>query len=309
MELPAGLSLRPTAIPMPLGAWSLAGALPVERLALERGTWIAVLRAPGREDQRFAFNLKPGDAVSYDVTLAPEGSTPPEFVRVQREGRGIDLVLDREVTCAEYLEFLNDPATLAAIPPPGETLRFVPRNRGSLREGHWGRGKDGRYRLDEDWAPDWPILGVSHSDATAYAAWRTARDRPLGGRGAYGLPNLDEWISFSGAYADSRYWVFGNEVRPKWTKSCFARRRAGPEPGLRFPRDESVYGVFDLAGSVAEWLDQWYDAEGRSVRRVEGGSWAWGKLEQFKVWGGQGWRPESAGDETGFRLVIREGKR
>jgi formylglycine-generating enzyme required for sulfatase activity len=303
--LPAGLFLRSTAAPAPLGPWSRAGALPLRGQALERGSWLAIFRAPGREDQRVTFLVQAGAKSDVAATLAPEGSVPAEFRRVLRRDGSPFLVLDREVTCAEYLEFLNDPATLAALPRPGEPLRLVPRNRGHLRDGHWTRGEDGRFRIAEGWTPDWPILGVSHADAAAYAAWRTARERPLGGAGAYGLPDLDEWLCAGAGYYGTRYYVFGNEIRPKWIKSCFSRRRAGPEPGLRFARDESLFGVHDMAGSVAEWCDEWYDPE-RRYRRVAGGSWAWGKLEQFKVWGGQGWRPDSAGDETGFRLVLRE---
>jgi formylglycine-generating enzyme required for sulfatase activity len=150
------------------------------------------------------------------------------------------------------------------------------------------------------------VLGVSYDDAEAYAAWRTARDRPLGGRGVYGLPTLAEWTFAAGHYG--RRWVWGNRMRPKWCKSCFSRRHALPEPGLRYPRDESPYGLLDMAGSVAEWLDDWYDRS-QNLRRIEGGSWAWAKMDYFRVWGAQGWAPGTTGDETGFRLVLREAAR
>ena len=249
------------------------------------------------------FVMAAGRRLSISVALAAEGTTPPEFRRLPLEAGGYSMILDREVTSAEYLEFLNDPATLARIPAPDRPLRLVPRNRQDSVAGHWKRGADGLFSLGQGWLPDWPVLGVSCEDAFEYAAWRTARDRPLGGRGVYALPNLPEWLEAGGR--DGRLWVCGHRMRPKWTKSCFSRRRAYPEPGLRFPRDESPMGVFDLAGSVAEWTDDLYDPA-QGMKRVAGGCWAWGKMDWFQMWAGQGWPPALAGDETGFRLVLRE---
>jgi hypothetical protein len=299
--LPAGLALRPTAAPVPLGPWSLAGAAPIEGRPLDAGVWLAVFRAPGREDQRVAFRVVRGRAADVEATLAPEGSVPRGFARVPLGRGAYALVMDREVTCEEYLEFLDDPAVVPVAGGP----RLVPRNRSSREDGHWTRGDDGRFVLAEGWEPDWPVLGVSHEDALAYAAWRTRRDRPLGGRGAYALPTLREWLAAGGNAADQRYFVFGARIRPWWVKSCFSGPRPAPEPVLRYPRDESPYAIHDMAGSVAEWCEDWFDRD-KGTRRVAGGSWAWGTLESFKLWGAQGWSPRTAGDETGFRLVLRE---
>ncbi len=304
--LPPGLLLRPTATPLPLGPWSMAGVLPLEGLGLEPGGWLAVLRAPGREDQRMLFVAQAGEVLVLSVPLVPAGSLPAEFQRIPFPDGSSVLLLDREVTSAEYLEFLNDPATLSRVPPRGPDLRLVPRNRPDSVAGHWKRGADGLFALGPGWLPDWPVLGVSYEDAVEYASWRTARDRPLGGRGVYALPTLEEWLQAGGR--DNRPWVCGSRMRPKWTKSCYARRRAYPEPGLRFPRDESPLGVFDMAGSVAEWTDDLYD-RAQGTRRVAGGCWAWSKMDLFQIWGGQGWAPQIAGDETGFRLVLREAAR
>ena len=44
-----------------------------------------------------------------EAVLQPEGSTPVGFVRIPRERWGeAFLIMEREVTAAEYLEFLND---------------------------------------------------------------------------------------------------------------------------------------------------------------------------------------------------------
>jgi hypothetical protein len=300
--LPAGLRLRPTAAPLLVGPWSLEGKVPVKDAGLEPGGWLALLRAPGFEEQRLSFYVEAGVPLQVQAGLAAEGTSPEGFVRVVPTKFAPFWMQDREATCAEYLEFLNDPAGPAQASGPAGAPRFVPRGRSSNGQ-HWKRGLDGLYALGDGFKADWPVLGVSFEDATYYAAWRTARDRPLAGRGAFGLPVLEEWLEAGGR--DQRYWVWGNRMRPKWAKTCFARPRAYPEPGLRFPRDESVLGVLDMAGSVAEWCDDWYDAA-KIHRRVAGGSWAWAKMDQCKIWGGQGWIPQVTGDDVGFRLALRE---
>jgi hypothetical protein len=304
--LPPGLLLRPTAAPLPLGPWS--EVRPEERggLRLEPGPWLALFRAPGHADQRRLFHVAAGRSGTLAIRPAPEEGRPEEFQRIPlADDTPVDL-LDREVTSAEYLEFLNDPATRASLDGGGGGPRLVPRNRTGAAAGHWKRGADGRFTLPRGWLPGWPVIGVSFDDARAYAAWRTARDRPLGGRGVYALPTLEAWLEAVGR--DTRTFVCGDRMLPKWTKSCYARRRAAPEPGLRFPRDESALGVFDMAGSVAEWIDDVYDAD-RGTRRVAGGCWAWGKMELFRIWTAEGWNPSATGDETGFRLMLREAPR
>jgi hypothetical protein len=304
--LPEGLALRPTAIPLPLSPATVFGRTPMERVSLERGSYLAVFRMAGREEQRFQVRIEPGPQANVlRVSLLPEGTTPPGFVRIPAvtpRDRPF-WIQEREVTSAEYLEFLNDPETLAAI-DGGKRRELVPR--GSMdAEAHWPRGKDGRFALSADWRADWPALGITYGAAVAYAGWRTRRQRAAGGTALYSLPAFGQWL-LAGCASD-RFYVFGNRFRAKWAKSCYARRRAYPEPVLRFPRDESPHGVFDMAGGVSEWLDDWFD-EPRGLRKLAGGSWAYAKSEMFKIYGSLGFPPDRAGDEAGLRLVrVEEG--
>ena len=292
--LPPGLLVRASAAAPVAGGESLAGTTPLPPRSLEPGGWLAVLRLPGYEEVRIHLVVGPGVEAVETVRLLPRGTTPPGFVRViPRESEARPFwIREHEITCGEYLEFLNDPST-----PPA----LVPRSR---QDGaHWTRGEDGRFALHPDWRPDWPVIGVSFEDAAAYAAWRTGRERPLGGRGVYALPDMAEWTRAAGN--GDRFYTFGNRFRPGWMKSCFSRPRAFPEPVLRFPVDESPAGVFDMAGGAAEWVDDWYDRP-RGLRRLASGCWAWADPATFRIWGGIGWYPSMAGDEAGFRLVLRE---
>ncbi|PCJ55147.1 MAG: hypothetical protein COA70_02535 [Planctomycetota bacterium] len=75
------------------------------------------------------------------------------------------------------------------------------------------------------------------------------------------------------------------------------------EPVLRYPIDESVYGIFDTSGSALEWLDTWWD-QNQTERFSGGGSWAQGGSIPAKPTSGLGIRPNETSMETSFRLVL-----
>lgn len=75
---------------------------------------------------------------------------------------------------------------------------------------------------------------------------------------------------------------------------------------MSYPIDESCLGVYDLSGSVSEWLDTYWQQE-RGTYWAAGGSWAIGTAWAFGVGGGQGRQPDYVSDTIGFRLVMRTG--
>ncbi len=318
--LPRGVVLRPTAAPLAVSAACRVGATPLAALPLEAGSYLALVCAPGREPRRVAFAVGPGAptaVLALHLPLHATGTSPPGFTFV--EGRGASAVgtdvplsrvevarrafwiMDREVTCAEYLEFLNDPATRATIDAAAAPTRF-PRDRDNAAAGGWWpRGADGRFALADDWDPAWPVVGVSYDDAVAYAAWfagRLGRDDLV-----IALPTYREWVIAGEGSAD-RDFAFGNVFWPGWVSSCYARERPEIERVLSYPVDESPMGVLDMSGGAAEWLDDWW-GEGHAHRRLGGGSWAQARRDLFKVSGGSGAVPSSASGESGFRLVAR----
>ncbi|MHC4861466.1 MAG: formylglycine-generating enzyme family protein, partial [Planctomycetota bacterium] len=309
VTLPEGLRLRATASPLPLTPGTVIGTTPIRSHPLERGEYLAVVRMPGHEERRWLFLVRPASHPRLRIPMSPEGSAPEGFVRVpgpRDEEGGPFWFMEREVTCAEYLEFLNDPETLERIASSPDPILF-PRDPPSLAKGgHWPRGEDGRFSVVESWREDWPVIGVSFDDARAYADWRTERARRAGSGLRFSLPTRGQWEAAAGD--NDRRYVHGNRFRPKWVKSCFSRPRAIPEPILRFPRDESPYGAYDVGGGAMEWCDGWFD-RGRGLRLLKGGSWARAQEEFFLLYGGFGMPPGSAGGETGFRLVATERSR
>ncbi len=298
--LPEGLAVRATAAPLLEGPSSLVAPVERDALRLPPGEYVVLLRRPGHVDVRVPVPLGAGASATVRVRLPPAAERPPGCVLVQGSHweRGEGWIQEREVTAGEYLEFLNDEATLAEIAASAAALR-VPRH--EVDPPLWPRGADGRFRLPAGTRPDHPVLGVSFEDAAAYAAWRSARSIAAGEPWRWRLPHGDEWATAGGALLGRRF-PFGPVFRPHWVSSCHAQPYPAPVPVLSHPVDESPFGVFDLCGSALEWCSDWFD-EPRGLRRLRGGSWAQGRPEALEVWSPHGARPDRADREFGFRLV------
>jgi hypothetical protein len=290
VRLPAGTTLRPTAIPLFCKPEARVGAAP-RRLPV--GTYLLVARAPGHEERRAGVTIAYEEERAVHLELLPTGSIPVGFVHVPAwRDKPACLIMEREVTCAEYLAFLDDPEIQARVQDGVPAL--VPRS----MHGEWAWAREGeRFVLSGAWHPQVPVMGVSHDDALAYAAWRSARD---GVR--YALPTEQQWNCASGCWPFRRLYPFGEVFRPKWVSSNWARRRPRPEPSLRYPIDESPYGVYATSGSAMEWLDAWYDRE-QTRRWLAGGAWGYARPAFFLSPGGWGSDPSQTTGTYGFRLV------
>jgi sulfatase modifying factor 1 len=96
--------------------------------------------------------------------------------------------------------------------------------------------------------PNFPVVGVSWLDAVNYCKWGgkrllTEAEWEKAARGTHGLK-----------------FPWGNKVLPK--RVNYAGKADGFEfmaPVGSFPMGRSVYGVYDMAGNVSEWVADWYD--------------------------------------------------
>ncbi|HVS09464.1 MAG TPA: bifunctional serine/threonine-protein kinase/formylglycine-generating enzyme family protein [Planctomycetota bacterium] len=300
VRLPPGLDVRASAAPAFLSPASSLGRSPIEARRLPSASYLAIAALDGYEEHCVAIPQGVGRCEST-LRLHPLGSAPEGFVRVEEEGGY--WIQEREVTSAEYLEFVNDPSTLAEIDATG-ALALVPRLKQEPFGGPvWERSEDGRFRLPEDWSADLPVIGISWGDAQAYARWRTERDRARGLEWAYALPTYLEY-AYAGVGRLGWNYSWGTRFRAKWSHTCFARPSARLGRVMQFPVDRSPFGVYDLCGGVFEWLDHWYD-EGRGQRGLGGGAWGHSDPEVIKATGGFGAPPEVTSASVGMRLVAR----
>jgi formylglycine-generating enzyme required for sulfatase activity len=121
-------------------------------------------------------------------------------------------------------------------------------------------------------APDLPAVGVSWEDASAYAAWLSAKTGEI-----WRLPTDTEWAFAAGSrFADdaiatadgddfSRRWI------AKYEKEAARERTADRTPQRIGAFGENENGLVDLSGNVWEWTDTCFTRQSLDANGVPAG--------------------------------------
>ena len=111
----------------------------------------------------------------------------------------------------------------------------------------------------------YPMILVSWHDATAYAKWVDKR-----------LPTEKEWEYAARGGLIKKEYVWGDDeavardyANYDGTGGKDKREYCAPVGSFKL----NGYGLYDMAGNVWEWCQDWYDG-GKDIRVLRGGSWA-----------------------------------
>lgn len=270
---------------------------------LPAGSYLAIFRLDGRRETRFPFAItRRYPKVEATVRLLTEAEIGGEYVHVPA-GRAIvgpdtarkvreigDLVVGRyEVTRGEYAAWL---AELAAAGNEVELRKRTPSKGWEVRDGR-------PVPADPEWPDGWlklPVIHVSWYDATAYCAWRAAKDGL-----PWRLPTTREREAIARG-ADGRPFPWGGTFDWTWTNGGRSRPVKAVVPVGSTPQDESPHGLRDLAGNVKEWCSSWQDKKAR-YRGIRGGGWGDLDWTEYRAHFPDGDPPNETDEETGFRMV------
>ncbi|WP_428269739.1 protein kinase domain-containing protein [Haliangium sp.] len=272
------------------------GHTPLREVALDRGSYLVRIEAPGRAEVLYPVLIERGEhwhgcppgateptpvplppaaEISTDEVYVPPGWTwiggdPDATDSLPRRRLWIDgfFIGRRPVTNAEYVAFLND---LVDTGREAEALDACPRaHQGMVPNAQellcYPRDPRGHFALQREvagevWLPQAPAVLMNWHGAGVYARWRGARaGRP------YRLPNeLEREKAVRGA--DGRLFPWGNHFDPTW--ACMARshgetvERADVDA---FPADVSPYGLRGGAGNSRDWCINRWTPEGPATR-------------------------------------------
>ncbi len=163
------------------------------------------------------------------------------------------------------------------------------------------------YRQDKNLnSPSQPVVGVTWEDAAAFCRWLTQATGK-----SHQLPTEDRWEAAARGGLIGKSYPWGEEL-PDAGGVFRANYRQGPQrlsaPVGSFP--PNGFGLYDMAGNVAEWCLDQYTPSGAGgpfkpgvLRLLKGGSW-FSQARELRAAARQSAPPDYADGYIGFRVVL-----
>jgi sulfatase modifying factor 1 len=224
-----------------------------------------------------------------------------------------------EVRVKEFEQFVND-----------TNYRTEPERRDgcySWCEKGWKKDRSKHWRnpgFEQD--DDHPVVCVSWNDAVKFAAWLSRKS----GR-VYRLPTEAEWEYAARSRGKEVMYSWGNDGPSGNIADECAKRQCpimaiwpGYDDGYVYSAPVGKYkpndsGLYDMAGNVSEWCQDWYDVyyftvsprsdpQGPSdgqYKALRGGSWS-SAPDRQRILCRMGNEPHKGYANIGFRLVVAD---
>ena len=268
---------------------------------LPPGSYMLLARAPGHPEVRIPFRMPRNGKVQQRYILPKAEEYPPGFFYVAggevivggtTAGAPAPMttrldpafIFHDEISMGEYAAFLAD---LVKNGRMAEAKSRLPKDFGR-NLANWVNGRlmpaDGS---DPVAFAKSPARGVSYNDAMAYVAWRTRLDGL-----PYRLPKDWEWEGTCRG-ADARTYSWGNAPGKGLAVVTQGYGDTGANMSWKWEdyKDESPWGVHNLAGGAAEWTGSLYDPNASPQDPVYG---------QYAI-RGNAWALPPTGLECAFR--------
>jgi formylglycine-generating enzyme required for sulfatase activity len=159
---------------------------------------------------------------------------------------------------------------------------------GYKEEQFWEAGGFGTFADPGHWQqqlryPNRPVVEVSWYEAAAYSAW-------AGGR----LPTEAEWECAARGGRQGVHYPWGSQEPDRFRANYSDGRPGQPTPVGMYPEGATPQGVYDLAGNVYEWTEDWWGRYSEAAARnpsgpekgdgkvIRGGSW-YGSAGRLRV--------------------------
>jgi formylglycine-generating enzyme required for sulfatase activity/energy-coupling factor transporter ATP-binding protein EcfA2 len=201
----------------------------------------------------FRFSLTERQETVPDLYVAKYTVTNQHYRRFISYLASQKKELERIVSVEEYKERLYAMAT--GIKGFGDYLQKEKELASLFRSGY-----DDNKKFNKD---DQPVAWVSWYGARAYCLWLSL----LEGNALYRLPTEKEWEYAAGG-RESRTYPWGVE-EPSLHRANFNENEGTTTPVGRYPEGATPEGLYDMAGNVWEWTEDWYD-EDKNWRSIRG---------------------------------------
>jgi len=147
---------------------------------------------------------------------------------------------------------------------------------------------------------DQPVVGINWYSARAYCLWLSLMESDGVNANLYRLPTEVEW-EYAAAGKEGRVYPWGETEPTSTLANCVRNEDATTSVGS-YPEGVTPEGLYDMAGNVWEWMENWHDETLPHVRALRGGSWG-SRIDLLSCFSRNKVYPDRESFFIGFRVV------